>query len=73
MNSIAKNNRKVWMLVEIEPSQEVTGGLTGQSGFDVDRVSLVCDKVEQYTKKQGRVSYKELLIFIKQIGILPAY
>jgi len=72
LNSIARGNRKVWMLIETEPSQEVTGGLTGAQNFDIERVQVVCDRVESYTRKQGRVSHRELLIFIKQIGIMPA-
>ena len=32
---------------------------------------MVFDRVEAYTRKHGRVTYKELVVFIKQIGILP--
>lgn len=63
--SLEKNGRKVWLLSEIEPSSSVTGGLSGAQSFDIERVAVVYERVEQYVKKHMRVSHKELLVFIK--------
>lgn len=60
------------MLSELEPSVGVTGGLSGTQSFDLDRVTVVYERVEQYVKKHTRVSHKELLVFIKQIGIMAS-
>jgi DNA-directed RNA polymerase III subunit RPC6 len=38
VNSISKNNRKVWLLMEVEPSLDVTGGLSGAQNFDLERI-----------------------------------
>ena len=38
INSISKNNRKVWLLMEVEPSLDVTGGLSGAQNFDIERI-----------------------------------
>lgn len=38
INSISKNNRKVWLLMEVEPSLDVTGGLSGAQNFDLERI-----------------------------------
>lgn len=72
VNSVSKNNRKVWLLSELEPSMAVTGGLSGTSSFDLERIQVVFDRVEVYAKKNGRVSHKELMVYIKQVGILPS-
>lgn len=50
----------------------VTGGLSGTDNFDLERIQVVFDRVEGYAKKHGRVGHKELMVFIKQVGILPS-
>lgn len=72
INSLAKNCRKVWLLSELEPSVSVTGGLSGTQSFDINRVAVVYERVEHYVKKHSQVSHKELLVFIKQIGIMAS-
>lgn len=71
LTSVLKGGKKVWMLLEIEPSVDVTGGMTGSDYFDIESVAVVMEKVEAYTRKQGQVSKKELLVYIKQLGVLP--
>ena len=53
------------MLKDIEPGADVTGGLTGSEGFDLSLIQLLCDRVVAHTRRQGRVSHLELVIFIK--------
>ena len=57
--------KKVYLLASVEPSVEVTGGLSGARDFDFDRIVQVCDKVEAHVRRQGSYSHRELLIFIK--------
>lgn len=39
------------MLMEIEPSSEITGGLIGQENFDMDLIEVIQDRVVEYIKK----------------------
>ena len=41
MPSVSKGNKKVFLLAEVEPSVEVTGGLTGTSSFDLELIEKV--------------------------------
>ena len=51
LTSVLKGGKKVWMLFEIEPSQDVTGGMTGSDYFDIESIAVVMERVEAYTKK----------------------
>ena len=65
MKSVSKGNKKVWMLYDVEPSAEVTGGLTGTQNFDLDTLEDVMRKVEATVRKKGTVTRKELLVVLK--------
>ena len=41
LKSVSKGNKKVFLLADIEPSIEVTGGLTGTSSFDLALIEKV--------------------------------
>ena len=58
------------MLKDIEPGADVTGGLTGSEGFDLNLIQLLCERVESHARRQGNVSHLELIVFIKQLGIM---
>jgi len=60
LNSVLRGGKKVFMLFEIEPNADVTGGMTGSDFFDIEHVAVVMERVQSYTKKQGSVSHKEL-------------
>jgi RNA polymerase Rpc34 subunit len=49
--SVLKGGKKVWMLLEIEPSLDVTGGMTGSDYFDIESVAVLMERVEAYTRK----------------------
>ena len=36
LKSVSKGNKKVFLLMDVEPSIEVTGGLTGTQNFDLE-------------------------------------
>ena len=69
LKSVSKGNKKVYMVSEIEPSVEVTGGLTGTSNFDLDTIEEVLAKVENFVRKRGAVTRTELLVQLKQSGL----
>lgn len=65
LKSVSKSNRKVYLLMEVEPSVEVTGGLSGLQSFDLDRMELVCDKIVTFARRNGSVSLQQLFVFVK--------
>ena len=71
LKSVSKGNKKVFLLIDVEPSIEVTGGLTGTQNFDLEQIEKVQSRVEAYVRVKGPISHRDLLIFIKQMGVLP--
>ena len=51
--SVLKGGKKVWMLMEIEAREDVTGGLAGSDYFDLESISEVINRVESFARKQG--------------------
>ena len=70
IKSQLKGGKAVYMLMEIEPSSEVTGGLAGNKNFDSEQLEIVQIKVLEYLKSHGHTSYREIALYIKQIGLL---
>lgn len=70
LKSQLKGGKAVYMLMEIEPSSEVTGGLAGNKNFDSEQLEIVQNKVLEYLKSHGHTSYREIALYIKQIGLL---
>ena len=64
-------NKKVWMGIDVEPSQDVIGGIwcNGQE-FDDQLVSVFCEKCSQYIGTQKQVSRSELLFFAKSTNLI---
>ncbi|CDW77495.1 UNKNOWN [Stylonychia lemnae] len=71
IKSLQQKNRLVWMLMEVEPSSEVTGGMIGQDNFNLKLIEVIQDRVVEYLRKSGQTSYRELSLHIKQIGVIP--
>ena len=65
LKSVSKGNKKVFLLSDIEPSIEVTGGLTGTQSFDLELIEKVQQRVESHVRAKGTVSHRELLVFMK--------
>ena len=38
LKSVSRGNRPVWLLINVDPGQDVTGGLTGSETFDLNRI-----------------------------------
>lgn len=70
VKSQLKGGKAVYMLMEVEPSSEVTGGLAGNKNFDSEQLEIVQIKVLEYLKAHGHTSYREIALYIKQIGLL---
>ena len=59
-------NKKVWIRIDVEPSQEITGGVwCNEQEFDNDLVKVLWEKCIQYIEKQKNVSRREILLFAK--------
>lgn len=53
LKSLQQKNKQVWLLMEIEPSQEVTGGLIGEDSFDLEKVEIIQERILEYLAKHG--------------------
>jgi DNA-directed RNA polymerase III subunit RPC6 len=63
-------NKKVWMGIDVEPSQEVIGGIwCNNHEFDDQLVNVFCEKCTQYIGTQKQVSRNELLFFAKSTNL----
>ena len=52
-------NKKVWMGIDVEPSQEITGGIwCNDQEFDNNLVTVFCEKVTDYIGNQKLVGRK---------------
>ena len=73
LKSVSKGNKKVFLLSDVEPSVEVTGGLTGTytDSFNFENMERVIERVENFVRAKGTVTRRELLVQMKQSG-LPA-
>ena len=63
-------NKKVWMGIDIEPSQEITGGIwCNEQEFDDNLVSVFSEKCLEYISTQKQISRKELLMFARTTNL----
>lgn len=59
-------NKKVWIGFDIEPSQEVTGGVwCSNQEYDNNLVSVFSDKCYEYISSHKTVTRKEILLFAR--------
>lgn len=59
-------NKKVYIGIDIEPSQEITGGVwCNNQEYDSNLVNVFSEKCFEYICKQKAVTRKELLLFAK--------
>ena len=67
LKSVSKGNKKVFLLIDVEPSVEVTGGLTGtySDSFNLDNMEKIIDRVEKYVRSKGTVSHRDLFVYMK--------
>lgn len=64
-------NKKVWIGYDIEPSQEITGGLwCSNQEIDSNLISVFSDKCFDYISSQNSISRKEILLYARCANIL---
>ncbi|GAQ88488.1 DNA-directed RNA polymerase III subunit RPC6 [Klebsormidium nitens] len=69
VKSVASKNRKVYMLYEIEPSREITGGAWyTEQEFDAEFIGVLREAVKKFVENQGKVTLEEIAAFVKSSG-----
>ena len=71
LTSVMRGGKKVFMDSEVEPNADVTGGMTGADFFDIVSIELVMERTVSQLKKKGSLSHRELLVYMRQLGVLP--
>ena len=63
-------NKKVWIGYDVEPSQEITGGIwCVNQEYDKSLISVFSEKIYDRICSQNSVSRKELLLYVKSINL----
>ena len=70
LKSMQQKLKQVYMLMEVEPSAEVTGGLVNTEAFDLEAIEVIHTRILEYLKNHGNTSYREIALYIKQMGVL---
>lgn len=70
VRSVTNKNRKVYMLYELEPSKEITGGnwYTNQQ-FDDEFINVLSENCLRYIRNQGFATVEEVHEFLRKIRI----
>eukprot|EP00976_Prorocentrum_cordatum_P114481 1195854-Prorocentrum_minimum.AAC.7 len=69
VKSVASKNRKVYMLYELEPSKELTGGAWyTEQEFDAEFIQVLRDHCLKFVMHKGRVTLEELCDFVSCTG-----
>mmetsp|Transcript_19379 Transcript_19379/g.42417 ORF Transcript_19379/g.42417 Transcript_19379/m.42417 type:complete len:291 (-) Transcript_19379:377-1249(-) len=70
VKSVASKNRKVYMLYELEPSKELTGGAWyTEQEFDAEFIQVLRDHCLKFVMHKGRVTLEELCDFVSCTGM----
>ena len=70
--SIQGKKKKVYMLSEVEPSSEITGGIWyNESEFNTELIERLCEKCIAYIERKGTASRKEITLYIRTLGLVP--
>ncbi len=68
IKSIQGRRKKVYMLAELEPSVEVTGGIWREES-NTGLIDVMYEKCLEYIGRQGTASRKEVVLHIKGLGL----
>lgn len=70
VKSVQNASRKVYMLMELEPAKEITGGpWYGADAFDVEFIEVLQKATYSFIKSQGDATLQEIADFIKDKGV----
>jgi len=72
VKSVHAKNRNLWILAELEPTEEITGGIWYRNNeFDKDLIDALYDKAFHYIASQAQqeASKKEIGVFLRSSGM----
>jgi DNA-directed RNA polymerase III, subunit C34 len=70
LKSVNQKNRKIYMLQEYEPTDEITGGLWYRNNeFYQELVDAIYNKTLKYIESQNTVSKKEIGVFLRSANL----
>ncbi|KAL4445817.1 hypothetical protein ABPG77_009016 [Micractinium sp. CCAP 211/92] len=70
VKSVQNTSKKVYMLYELEPAKELTGGpWYGPDAFDSEFITVLQDATMSYIKSKGDATLADIVRFIKETGI----
>jgi len=73
LKMVNMKNKKIWIGYDIEPSQEVTGGIwCSNQEFDKNLVEVIKQKCLEYLERTKIANRKDFIICIKSIGIIQS-
>jgi len=73
IKSIQAKKKKVYMLSEIEPSIDITGGIWyNETEFNTNLIDTLSERCLEYIEKQKTASRKEITLYIRSLRILPS-
>ena len=73
VKSVGQKNRKVYMLFELEPSREVTGGaFYNNDGNELDNelIDALRKVVEHFIREHDEVSLVDVIMFVEQTAVI---
>ena len=73
VKSINAKNRNIWILSELDPSEDITGGIWYRNNeFDKDLIDALYNKTYNYIASQEVVSKKEISVFLRSSGMMSS-
>jgi hypothetical protein len=70
LKSMQQKHKTVYMLMEVEPSAEVTGGLVSTDAFDPEAIQVLHARILEYLRSHGNTPFREIALYVKQMGVL---
>ena len=69
LKSMQQKHKTVYMLMEVEPSSEVTGGLVSTDAFDPEAIQVIHARILEYLRNHGSTPFREIALYVKQMGV----
>lgn len=70
VKSVQNASRKMYMLAELEPAKEVTGGpWYGENAFDSEFIEALQKAAHKFIQQQGEATLQEIFEFISNLGL----
>lgn len=67
VKSVSQQNRKVYMLFELEPSREITGGAWyTEHEYDAEFINVLREQCEKFIVAQGKVTLDQVSDFVEK-------